>query len=254
MLDISIIKCLSDNYSYLIRDKKTNLVGVVDPSEFNAVDLKVNKTYKKLDFILNTHHHDDHVGGNIDLKKKYNSKIICSSYDKNKIPGADIKKSDGDHFFLGETDFKIIHIPGHTLGHIAFYSEKANVIFTGDTLFSLGCGRIFEGTFEQMFRSLERIKSLSKNVMVYCGHEYTDKNGQFCINIDKDNTKLRNRIEDVKNKTQKKLPTLPITLGEELETNIFLRCDDKKIKNNLKMNNSSKLEVFTKLRNLKDKF
>ena len=254
MLDISIIKCLSDNYSYLIRDKKTNLVGVVDPSEFNAVDLKISKTYKKLDFILNTHHHDDHVGGNMDLKKKYNSKIVCSSYDESRIPGVDIKKSDKDCFSLGETDFKIIHVPGHTLGHIAFYSEKANVIFVGDTLFSLGCGRIFEGTFEQMFASLEKIKNLSKNAMVYCGHEYTNKNGQFCISIDKENIKLRGRIEDAKSKTQKKLPTIPTTLGEELETNIFFRCDNKKIKSNLKMDNASKLEVFTKLRNLKDKF
>ena len=254
MLDISIIRCLSDNYSYLIRDKKTNLVGVVDPSEFDPVDLEISKTYKKLDFILNTHHHHDHVGGNIDLKKKYNSKIICSSYEEEKIPGSDIKKSDGDKFSLGETDFKVIHIPGHTLGHIAFYSEKASIIFTGDTLFSLGCGRIFEGTFEQMFKSLEKIKSLSKNTMIYCGHEYTNSNGKFCVSIDKDNTKLKNRIEDVKNKKEKKLPTLPVTLGEELETNIFLRCDDEKIKNNLKMNNGSKLEVFTKLRNLKDQF
>ena len=254
MLDISIIRCLSDNYSYLIRDKKTGLVGVVDPSEFNPVDLEINKTYKKLDFILNTHHHHDHVGGNIDLKKKYNSKIVCSSYDEKRIPGVDIKKSDGDQFSLGETNFKIIHIPGHTLGHIALYSEKANVIFTGDTLFSLGCGRIFEGTFEQMFESLEKIKNLPKNTMLYCGHEYTEKNGQFCISIDKENVRLRNRINDVKNKAQKKLPTLPISLGEEIETNIFLRCDDKKIKNNLKMDNNSKLEVFTKLRNLKDKF
>jgi len=254
MLDISIIKCLSDNYSYLIKDKKTNLVGVVDPSEFSPVDLEISKTYKKLDFILNTHHHPDHVGGNIGLKKKYNSKIICSSYDEKRIPGADTKKSDGDKFSLGESNFKVIHIPGHTLGHIAFYSEKANVIFTGDTLFSLGCGRIFEGTFEQMFGSLEKIKNLSKNTMIYCGHEYTNKNGQFCISIDKENVRLKNRIQDAKSKTQKKLPTLPVTLGEELETNIFLRCDDKKIKNNLKMNNSSKLEVFTKLRNLKDQF
>ena len=254
MLEIIIIKCLSDNYSYLIKDKKTNLVGVVDPSEFNPVDIEISKTYKKLDFILNTHHHNDHVGGNMDLKKKYNSKIICSSYDEKKIPGVDIKKSDGDQFSLGETNFKIIHIPGHTLGHIALYSEKANVIFTGDTLFSLGCGRIFEGTFEQMFESLEKIKNLPKNTMLYCGHEYTEKNGQFCISIDKENVRLRNRINDVKNKAQKKLPTLPISLGEEIETNIFLRCDDKKIKSNLKMDNNSKLEVFTKLRNLKDKF
>ena len=254
MLEVTIIKCLSDNYSYLIKDKKTDLVGIVDPSEFDPVDIEISKTYKKLDFILNTHHHNDHVGGNIDLKKKYNSKIICSSYDEKKIPGVDIKKSDGDQFSLGETDFKIIHIPGHTLGHIAFYSEQANVIFTGDTLFSLGCGRIFEGTFEQMFESLEKIKNLPKNTMMYCGHEYTEKNGQFCISIDKENVRLRNRIEDAKNKIQKKLPTLPIALGEEIETNIFLRCDDKKIKNNLKMDNGSKLEVFTKLRNLKDKF
>ncbi len=254
MLDILIINCLSDNYSYLIRDKETNLVGVVDPSEFNPVDLEISKTYRKLDFILNTHHHNDHVGGNLDLKKKYNSKIVCSSYDEKRIPGADIKKSDGDQFSLGKTIFKIIHIPGHTLGHIAFYSQKANVIFTGDTLFSLGCGRIFEGTFGQMFESLEKIKNLPKNTMMYCGHEYTEKNGQFCISIDKENVRLRNRIGNVKSKTQKKLPTIPITLGEEIEANIFLRCDDKKIKNNLKMDNSSKLEVFTKLRNLKDKF
>ena len=254
MLEVTIIKCLSDNYSYLIKDKKTDLVGIVDPSEFSPVDIEISKSYKKLDFILNTHHHNDHVGGNIDLKKKYNSKIICSSYDEKKIPGVDIKKSDGDQFSLGETDFKIIHIPGHTLGHIAFYSEQASVIFTGDTLFSLGCGRIFEGTFEQMFESLEKIKNLPKNTMMYCGHEYTEKNGQFCISIDKENVRLRNRIEDAKNKIQKKLPTLPIALGEEIETNIFLRCDDKKIKNNLKMDNGSKLEVFIKLRNLKDKF
>ena len=252
-MKVEIIPCLSDNFSYLIHDKESDKVSIVDPADYNACD-EVIKKYKKLDFILNTHHHNDHVGGNMDLKKKYNSKIICSSYDEEKIPGQDIKKSDGDQFSFGETDFEIMHIPGHTLGHIAFYSEKANIIFTGDTLFSLGCGRIFEGTFKQMFGSLEKIKNLPKNTLMYCGHEYTEKNGQFCISIDKENTKLKNRIEDVKSKTQKKLPTLPIAMGEEIETNIFLRCDDEKIKNNLKMNNGSKLEVFTKLRNLKDKF
>ena len=221
MLDIIIISCLSDNYSYLIRDKKTNLVGVVDPSDFDQVDKEISKTYKKLDFILNTHHHNDHVDGNINLKKKYNSKVICSSYEGEKIPGADIKKSDDEKFILGETDFKVIHIPGHTLGHIAFYSEKAGVIFTGDTLFSLGCGRIFEGTFEQMFNSLEKIKNLSKNTMIYCGHEYTNNNAKFCKTIDKNNKKLQNKIKDIEYKTEKKLPTLPVMLGDELETNIF---------------------------------
>ena len=163
-------------------------------------------------------------------------------------------KGDDEKFILGETDFKVIHIPGHTLGHIAVYSEKAGVIFTGDTLFSLGCGRIFEGTLEQMFNSLEKIKNLSKNTMIYCGHEYTNNNAKFCKTIDKNNKKLQNKIKDIEYKTEKKLPTLPVMLSDELETNIFLRCDDIRIKNNLKMNNSSKLEVFTKLRKLKDQF
>ena len=254
MLDVSIIKCLSDNYSYLLRDKKTNLVGVVDPSEFDTVDKKIQNTYKKLDFILNTHHHNDHIDGNKDLKKKYNSKIVCSSYDGQKISGSDIRKKDGEKFLLGETAFQILHVPGHTLGHIAFYSSNAGVIFTGDTLFSLGCGRIFEGTFEQMFNSLERIKSLPKDTKLYCGHEYTEKNGAFCISIDKDNTKLKDRIEKVKVSIKNNLPSIPVTLKQELETNIFLKCGDKKIKNFLELNNSSDLEAFSKLRNLKDQF
>ena len=174
--------------------------------------------------------------------------------DAERIPGIDIKLSDENIWKEDNFEAKIMHIPGHTLGHIAYYSEKANIIFTGDTLFSLGCGRIFEGTFEQMFNSLEKIKKLKKNTMIYCGHEYTESNGKFCISIDKDNETLKKRIRDVKNKNEKKIPTLPVTLGDELETNIFLRSDDEKIKNNLNMNNSSKFEVFKKLRNLKDKF
>ena len=254
MLDVIQVPLLSDNYSYIINGNASNLTGCIDPSVSDDVINVLKRKELKLDFIINTHHHHDHVGGNIDLKKKYNSKIVCSSYDEKRIPGADIKKSDENEFSLGETNFKVIHIPGHTLGHIAFYSEKSNIIFTGDTLFSLGCGRIFEGTFEQMFSSLEKIKKLPKNTMLYCGHEYTKKNGEFCISIDRENRKLKDRIKNVDNKTKKNLPTIPITLGEELETNIFLRCEDKKVKNKIKMNNASKLEVFTKLRNLKDQF
>ncbi len=254
MLNIIIIKCLSDNFSYLIRDEKTNTVGVVDPSEFEAVDFEISKTYKKLDFILNTHHHQDHIGGNRDLKKKYNAKVICSSYDKKIIPDNDINKNDGDNFSFGETNFKIIHIPGHTNGHIAYYSKKNDIIFTGDTLFSLGCGRIFEGTFKQMFESLEKIKNLPKNTMIYCGHEYTKKNGEFCISIDSENQNLKRRIQEVINRNKKNEPTIPVSLNKEIETNIFLRCENEQIKNNLKMLNNSKFEVFKKLRNLKDKF
>ena len=240
MLDVSIIKCLSDNYSYLLRDKKTNLVGVVDPSEFDTVDKKIQNTYKKLDFILNTHHHNDHIDGNKDLKKKYNSKIVCSSYDEQKISGSDIRKKDGEKFLLGETAFQILHVPGHTLGHIAFYSSNAGVIFTGDTLFSLGCGRIFEGTFEQMFNSLERIKKLPKDTEIYCGHEYTLQNSNFCIANDSQNFKLKDKIIEIKKKLANNLPTIPSILSEELECNIFLKAKD--------------LESFSKLRDLKDNF
>ena len=254
MLEISIIKCLSDNYSYLIKDKKTNLVGVVDPSEFEPIDKEITMKFKRLDFILNTHHHSDHVGGNLELKKKYKSKIICSAYGENQIPGADIKKKDGELFILGETTFKILYIPGHTLDHISFFSEDSKVVFTGDTLFSLGCGRVFEGTHEQMLTSIEKIKNLPKDTIIYCGHEYTENNGRFCISIDKENIFLKEKLEEVKNKTKKNQPTIPVVLKDEMVTNIFLRCDDKKIKNILKMNDRSKLEVFTKLRDLKDKF
>ena len=140
------------------------------------------------------------------------------------------------------------------MGHIAFYSENSKIIFTGDTIFSLGCGRIFEGTHLQMLNSVEKIMKLPKSTLVYCGHEYTKKNGEFCLSIDETNIKLKERIKIVDNKLQKNLPSIPITLGEELETNIFFRFEDNKVKNKLKMNNASKLEVFTKLRNLKDQF
>ena len=123
MLNVSIIKCLSDNYSYLLKDETTNTVGIVDPSEFTAVDKEIQKKYNKLDFILNTHHHDDHVGGNLELKEKYNSKIVCSFHDKGIIKNTDINLKDGDIFSFGKTDFRVIHIPGHTLGHVAFYSK-----------------------------------------------------------------------------------------------------------------------------------
>ena len=130
MLEILIIKCRTDNYSYLIKDKKTNLVGVVDPSEFETVDIEINKNYKKLDFILNTHHHFDHIGGNQELKKKYNSKIVASKIDESRIPSIDIKVNERDNFEFGKTNFKVILIPGHTKGHIAFYSQLEKVVFT----------------------------------------------------------------------------------------------------------------------------
>ena len=254
MLEVSIIKCLTDNYSYLIRDEKTNFVGVVDPSEFKTVDIEISKNYKKLDFILNTHHHFDHVGGNQDLKKKYNSKIVSSKIDESRIPGIDIKVSEGDIFKFGETNFEIIFIPGHTRGHIAFYSKLEKIVFTGDTLFSLGCGRIFEGTYKQMFESLNKIKNLPTSTRIYCGHEYTKKNLEFCMKYESNNKFLSKKLNWINSQLNEKKPTIPISLEEELKTNIFLRCNELSIKNALEMNKASDEAVFKKLRDLKDQF
>ena len=169
---VEIIPCLRDNYSYLIHEKETGTVSIVDPSEFNACDKIINK-YKKLDFILNTHHHADHVGANLELKKKYNSKILGSNLDKNRIPGIDIMLKENQKHKIGNLEFEVIFIPGHTKGHIAFFFKKEKIAFTGDTLFSLGCGRVFEGTHQEMFNSLNKIKNLPFDTKIYCGHEYS---------------------------------------------------------------------------------
>ena len=254
MLNIDIISCLNDNYSYLLLDKKTNTVAIIDPSDFNPCSLEIEKKYKKLDYILNTHHHFDHVGGNQELKKKYGAKILGFEKDKTRIPCIDKGLIENENFKIGETSFKVIFVPGHTKGHIAFYSEKEKVIFTGDTLFSLGCGRIFEGTHKQMFDSISKIKNLPIKTKIYCGHEYTKNNLDFCLRYEKDNQYLLKKTNWVKDKIDKNLPTIPTLLENELKTNIFLRCDDLAIKKGLKMDDASEELIFEKLRNLKDQF
>ena len=253
-MQLEIIPCLNDNYSYLIKDDQTSTVAIIDPSEFDPCDKKINQKYKKLDFILNTHHHFDHVGGNSELKKKYGSKILGFEQDKKRIPEIDVQLKDGQEFKVGNLNFKVIYIPGHTLGHIAFYLEKEKVVFTGDTLFSLGCGRIFEGTYQQMFNSLNKIKSLPGETKIYCGHEYTKNNLGFCLKFNPNNNYLRDKekLIDIKIRTGK--PTIPSTIKDEIQTNIFLRYDDLDVKDALNLKNASDLEIFTKLRDLKDNF
>jgi hydroxyacylglutathione hydrolase len=254
MLKIDIIPCLQDNYSYIIQDSNTNTVGVIDPSEFKPIDDFIKKKNNKIDFILNTHHHFDHTGGNLELKKKYDCKIIGSIKDEKRIPGINVKLQNNDIFKFGDTEFKIILVPGHTSGHICFYSDKEKIIFTGDTLFSLGCGRVFEGTYSQMLESLNKIKKLPKQTNIYCGHEYTKKNLDFCIEMDSNNHFLKNKEKWFISRKGKKEPTLPVSIEEELNTNIFLRCDAPSVKKSLGMENSSEVEIFKKLRDLKDSF
>ncbi len=250
---VEIIPCLSDNYSYVIYEKKTNTISIVDPSEFEACD-KVIKKYKKLDFILNTHHHADHVGANLELKKKYNSKILGSNSDKDRIPGIDIFLKENQKQKIGNLEFEVIYIPGHTNGHIAFFFSKEKIAFTGDTLFSLGCGRVFEGTHEEMFNSLNKIKNLPPNTKIYCGHEYTKSNLKFCLVYDPKNPYLKDKEIFIQKKIESNQPTIPCTLSDEIKTNIFLRCNDPEIKHGLGLKDASELEVFSKLRGLKDSF
>ena len=182
-MKIEIISCLQDNYSYLIIDETNNNACVVDPSEANPVINFVEKKNVNLKYILNTHHHFDHIGGNADLKKKYNSTVVGYKHDAKRIPGIDILVDDNQIWKADNFEAKIMHIPGHTIGHISFYFFNEKLIFTGDTLFSLGCGKIFEGTYEQMFLSLNKLKKLPEDTMIYCGHEYTLQNSNFVFRI-----------------------------------------------------------------------
>ena len=252
-MKIEIIPCLNDNYSYLISEKETDTISIVDPSEFETCD-KIIKKYNKLDYILNTHHHADHVDGNLKLKEKYGSKILGFGLDKNRIPGIDVFLKEGQIQKIGNLEFKVIFIPGHTNGHIAFYFNQEKIVFTGDTLFSLGCGRIFEGTHNDLFNSLVKLKSLPPETKVYCGHEYTKKNLDFCLKYDPKNNLLKDKSSSIYLKLSKNLPTIPTTIEEEIKMNIFLRYNDVNIKQGLNLKDSSDQEVFSKLRELKDAF
>ena len=239
-MKVKIIKCLKDNYSYLIIDEEQKIACVVDPSESQPIINYLENKKLDLKFILNTHHHYDHIGGNVKLKKKYNCKVVGFIDDKDRIPEIDIVVKDGQIWKEDNFISKIYHIPGHTTGHIAFHFFKEKIIFTGDTLFSLGCGRIFEGTYEQMFDSLNTIKKLPKDTLIYCGHEYTMQNSKFCIANDNKNLKLIEKIKIIKERLKNNLPTIPTSLHEELDCNIFLKAKD--------------LRSFIKLRDLKDNF
>ena len=237
---IEILKCLHDNYSYLIIDETNKNACVVDPGESIPIINFVEKNNIKLKYILNTHHHYDHIGGNLELKEKYESKIVAFKDDKSRIPEIDVLVQNNQIWKADNFEAKIYHTPGHTSGHIAFYFFNEKKIFTGDTLFSLGCGRIFEGTYKEMFNSLNKIKKLPKETKIYCGHEYTLQNSNFCIQQDPKNSKLKDKIIKIKKKLENGLPTLPTILSEEIECNIFLKAKN--------------IETFSKLRDLKDNF
>lgn len=239
-MKIELIPILSDNYVFLLTDLGNDTVAVVDPGEAAPVISALEERGLRLTHILNTHHHWDHTNGNKALKQKYNCKIIGPAADAHRIHGLDTLLKEGDTYMLGNHTANIIETPGHTTGHIVFWFENDAVAFVGDTLFAMGCGRLFEGTPEQMWNSLRKLKALPDNTTLYCAHEYTQNNAEFCLTIEPGNTALKTRYEDVKKKREAGQPTIPTTMALEKATNSFLRANDS--------------ENFAEIRRHKDNF
>ncbi|KAI4324345.1 hypothetical protein L6164_023892 [Bauhinia variegata] len=254
-LQIELVPCLRDNYAYLLHDVDTGTVGVVDPSEAMPIIDALSKKNRNLTYILNTHHHHDHTGGNVELKARYGAKVIGPGIDKERIPGIDICLNDGDKWMFAGHEVFIMETPGHTRGHISFYFPGSGAIFTGDTLFSLSCGKLFEGTPHQMFTSLKKIMSLPDDTSIYCGHEYTLSNSKFALSIEPENKELQSYAAHVSHLRSKGLPTIPTTLKLEKACNPFLRTSSAEIRRSLNIaETADDAEALGVIREAKDKF
>ncbi|MFQ5683066.1 MAG: hydroxyacylglutathione hydrolase [Candidatus Binatia bacterium] len=250
------IPLLRDNYAYLIVSETTNQAAILDPSEAEPVLRRVTAENVSLRAILNTHHHRDHTGGNTGLLEELPLKVYGHCNDEGRIPGLTQPLNEGDKVTVGDLKARTLFIPGHTKGHIAYLFE--NKLFCGDTLFVAGCGRLFEGTAEQMHDSLNKLQALPDDTLVYCGHEYTEKNLQFALTLEPNNKALSEKIRRVRSLRAEGISTVPSTLREEKEVNPFLRCDSEEIKENLKTrfptSPSDAISVFSRIRQLKDQF
>ncbi|HWP57690.1 MAG TPA: hydroxyacylglutathione hydrolase [Candidatus Acidoferrales bacterium] len=250
------IPLLRDNYGYLIVCPDTGEAAVVDPSEGEPVLRAVEAEKVELKAILNTHHHRDHTGGNSFLLERLNLRVYGHRVDRERIPGLSDPVEEGDEVTVGKLRGKVLFIPGHTKGHVAYlFGEK---LFCGDTLFAGGCGRLFEGTAEQMLASLARLKALPDSTLVYCGHEYTQKNLEFALTLEETNPKLKEKLNKVRSLRARGQPTVPSTIAEEKETNPFLRWDSPAIHETLRRKSLiasvDPLAVFSKVRELKDQY
>ena len=254
MSSIEIIPCLSDNYAYIIRDEQTNKNILVDAPEHAPIERYLDDKDMNLDFILITHHHSDHIDGINHLKLKYSPKVIGAKRDRHRLPQLDIEVEEGKQLTIGSKTFDIYDVDGHTVGHIAYSLSEDKALFTGDSLMVMGCGRLFEGSPEDMWKSLEKLKQLPEDFMIYSGHEYTKSNIEFALTVDPQNEKLKARRTKELEQLQKGLPTVPSTLREELDTNPFLRESETSIIDHLDMVNLDPISRFTKIRALKDNF
>lgn len=225
MLEIEQLAVLRDNYVYLLHDPQSGATAAVDPAVAGPVLERLDRRRWQLTHILNTHHHGDHVGGNLELKAATGCLIVGNREDAARIPGIDVGVGDGDHVSVGNAIAGVIGVNGHTVGHIAYWFPDSKALFCGDTLFSLGCGRLFEGSPSQMWTSLRKLRALPDDTAVYCAHEYTESNARFALTVDPQNAALQVRVAEVANLRATGRPTVPSLLGVEKQANPFLRAD-----------------------------
>jgi hydroxyacylglutathione hydrolase len=254
-LSVELIPAFQDNYIYLLRESGSDAVGIVDAGDAAPALAELDRQGLTLTHIFNTHHHPDHVGGNAALKARFpGASLIGPRSETERIADMDLTVADGDTVTFGTLPFKVIEVPGHTRGHIAFWTDAGKAVFCGDTLFAMGCGRMFEGNADQMWRSLRRLKALPSDTRVYCGHEYTQTNARFALTVDAGNRVLADRAEEVARLRAAGRPTIPSTIGLEIETNPFFRADDPAVARGVGLAGVDPVTVFAEVRLRKDNF
>lgn len=253
-LEVTTIPCLSDNYAYLLRDQSTGRVGLVDAPEHEPISAALAERGWGLDLILITHHHNDHIAAVESLRAAHGSRVAGAAEDRHRLPRLDLALADDGEVTLGDSTAQVIAVPGHTLGHVAYHFAAAQALFSADSLMLMGCGRLFEGTPEQMHSSLQRLAQLPDETLVYSGHEYTQANIRFALSLDRDNPDLKRRAADVEARRRENRPTVPERLNVERATNPFLRARDAAIREAVGLPDASDTEVFRELRRRKDAF
>ena len=254
-MEVYQFPCLQDNYSFLLHDPSTGATAVVDTPEVAPIEAALKEKGWKLTHILNTHHHWDHTGGNAELKAMHGCEVIGPRGEtKGEIPGADRAVGEGDEVSVGNIVAKVLDTPGHTAGHIVYHFPTERKVFVGDTLFAMGCGRLFEGTASQMWTSVQKITSMPPETSVYCAHEYTLSNAKFAVSVDPHNEDLAARVKEVEAKRAAGVPTVPTTVANELATNPFCRPHAASLRKTLGMENAEDVAVFAETRKRKDNF
>jgi hydroxyacylglutathione hydrolase len=249
-----LFPCLKDNYGVLLHDSSTGTTAAIDAPEAAAVEAALAERGWRLTDILVTHHHADHTGGIAELKKKHLCRVIAPRKEASKIANIDVTVREGDVVTVGSLVGRVLETPGHTAGHVTYWFKSDKLAFVGDTLFSVGCGRILEGTPDMMWQSLLKIRNLPADTLIYCGHEYTAANVHFALTIEPKNTALRARAEEVVRLSEQKKPTIPTTIQQEKSYNPFLRADLHSVQGAIGMEGSPPAQVFGVIRARKDKF